>query len=247
VGVPGNAEAEFEDILIAADRALYNAKAAGRDRVCAIRATDAISLETPDPSLAARAADVEALPTEDARATPASAFAAARLTFLMGRRLDMDVLAGELGVSREELVGWCGDRDDLLGEVLASLSVALVRSAAADQRDASGVTRFLAIYRQYVRALVNARPLQIFLREEPQAALQILTSTGGHVHPRTLRAVHELLLEEQRAGSFTARTDVRSLAYAIVRLTEAFLYHDTALATEPQIERAARVVALLLD
>ncbi len=40
--------------------------------------------------------------------------------------------------------------------------------------------------------------------------------------------------------------DVDSLAYAIVRMTEGFIYHDTVVGAEPDVDRAASIVALLL-
>jgi hypothetical protein len=55
-----------------------------------------------------------------------------------------------------------------------------------------------------------------------------------------------LLDEEVRAGALAVRADVDSLAYAIVRMTEGFIYHDTVVGTEPDVERAAAIVALLL-
>lgn len=246
VGVSNEAETGLEQLLTAADRALYCAKAEGRDRVCLGRASDAVSVRAPQASLAARAARLQDDGHDVAQATPAGAFAAARGIYLMGRRVDMQVLAAQLGVSSATLFKWCGERDQLLGEVLASLSEQLIRRAAADHRDASGASRLLAIYRQYAHTLVHAQPLQIFLQQEPQSALKILTSTSGYVHPRTVRLVQDLLREEEHAGAFFPQTDLPSLAYAMVRLTEGFLYHDTTLATEPQIDRAVRVVSLLL-
>ena len=247
VSVSNGQETAFDDLLIAADRALYRAKADGRDRVRVGRAREAIPLKAPEASLAARAARQEDAKVDGAKATPASAFAAAQRTFLTGQRLDMQALAAQLGVSSATLYRWCGQREQLLGEIIGSLSDEILRRARADHREDSGAGRILAVYRQYVGALVNARPLQVFLQQETHAALQILTSTEGYVQPRTVRSVHELLREEQEAGTFVPQTDLLSLAYAIVRLTEGFLYHDAIVATEPQVERAARIVALLLD
>jgi diguanylate cyclase (GGDEF)-like protein len=247
VGVSNGHDAAFDDLLIAADRALYCAKADGRDRVHFGHARAAIPLKPPEASLAARAPRQEDGKVDGAKATPASAFAAAQRMFLMGQSLDMQALAGELGVSSATLNGWCGPREQLLGEILGSLSEELLRRAKADHREDSGAGRILAIYHQYVGALVNSRPLQVFLQQETHTALQILTSSEGYVQPRMVRMLHELLREEQEAGTFVPQTDLLNLAYAIVRLTEGFLYQDAVVATEPQVERAARIVALLLD
>jgi hypothetical protein len=78
--------------------------------------------------------------------------------FLKGERVDMPALADELGVSSKTLYGWCGERDQLLGEIVGSLSEELLRRAKADHVEHSGAGRILAIYRQYLGAL--ARILQ---------------------------------------------------------------------------------------
>jgi Tetracyclin repressor-like, C-terminal domain len=93
---------------------------------------------------------------------------------------------------------------------------------------------------------VRATPLQIFLQQETHAALRLLTLESGGVQPRTVRDLAELMREEQVSGGLRLRADVDSLAYAIVRMTEGFIYHDTVVGTEPDVERAASMVALLL-
>jgi AcrR family transcriptional regulator len=182
-----------------------------------------------------------------ARATPAAAFRAARRMFLQGRRLDMQALAAELGVSRATLYRWTGHRDQLLSDVLWTLSDEIFEQARADHPEHTGAERLLAIFRQYLGVLVQARPLHVFLQQETHAALRILTSREAGVHPRTVLALAELLREEQDAGAFAPKSDLNSLAYAVVRVTEGFIYNDAIVAVEPEVERAAGIVALLLE
>jgi hypothetical protein len=52
-------------------------------------------------------------------------------------------------------------------------------------------------------------------------------------------------IRRRRAG--TPRVDPDVLAYAIVRIGEAFLYNDAIIALEPNVEQARAVVRLLLD
>jgi AcrR family transcriptional regulator len=194
--------------------------------------------------LAARSPDAELSHT---RATPAAAFRAARRMYLEGRRLDMQALAAELGVSRATLYRWTGHRDQLLSDVLWSLSDDIFERAKSDHPDHTGAERLLAIFRQHVGALVRARPLQVFLQQETHAALRILTSRDGGVQPRTVSRLAELYREEQDAGAFQPRADVVTLAYAVVRVTEGFIYNDAIVAVEPEVDRAATIVALLLN
>jgi AcrR family transcriptional regulator len=186
-------------------------------------------------------------------ATPAAAFRAARRMYLEGRRVDMLALAGELGVSRATLYRWTGRREQLLADILWSLSDEVFERAKADHPEHTGAKRLLAIFRQHVGVLVQAQPLHTFLRQETHAALRILTSADGGVQSRTVERLAELYREEQRSGAFRPRTDVATLAYAVVRVTEGFIYNDAIVAgtqlvtVEPEFKRAAEIVALLLE
>src|SRR5437764_6078150 len=122
---------------------------------------------------AAREANAERTRTN---ATPAAAFMAARRMFLKGQRVDMLALAAELGISRATLYRWTGPREQLLADVLWSLSDEIFEQAKADHPEHTGPERLLAIFRQHVGALVAARPLHVFLEQETHAALRILTS-----------------------------------------------------------------------
>jgi AcrR family transcriptional regulator len=193
---------------------------------------------------AARGEDPELTRTS---ATPAGAFRAARRMFLAGQRLDMQALAAELEVSRATLYRWTGHRDQLLSDVLWSLSDDLFEQAKADHPRHTGAKRLLAIFRQHVGGLVEARPLQVFLQQETHVAQRILTSRDGGVQTRTVARLAELYREEQEAGAFQPRADVTSLAYAVVRVTEGFIYNDAIVSIEPEVERAASIVSLLLE
>jgi hypothetical protein len=48
-------------------------------------------------------------------------------------------------------------------------------------------------------------------------------------------------------GAWRPKADVDSLAYAVVRIAEGFIYNDALLAIEPEVERAASIVALLRE
>lgn len=159
----------------------------------------------------------------------------------------MQALAVELGISRATLYRWTGRREQLLSDVLWSLSNALFERAKADHAARTGADRVLAVFRQHMDAVVGAEPLQTFLQQETHAALRVLTARGGSVQRRTVRDLAELLREEQEAGTLRLRADVQSLAYAIVRMTEGFIYNDAIAAVEPEVDRAASIVALLIE
>jgi len=205
-------------------------------------------------SLAFRAAREANAELSRTSATPAAAFRAARRMYLKGQRVDMLALAAELGVSRATIYRWTGHRERLLADILWSLSDEVFEQAKADHLEHTGAERLLAIFRQHVGVLVEAQPLHTFLREETRAALRILTSREGGVQSRTVEKLAGLYREEQKSGAFTPRTDVGTLAYAVVRVTEGFIYSDAivggaeVITVEPEeIDRAAEIVALLLE
>jgi AcrR family transcriptional regulator len=179
-------------------------------------------------------------------ATPAAVFRAARRRYLAGERIDMRALAGELGVSRATVYRWTGPREQLISDVVFSLSDAVFERAKRDTAHLEGPERLLAVFRLHVEALVSAPALQAFLRNETHAALRILTARNGSVQRRTVARLAELYCEEQAAGTFHPRVDPDVLAYAVVRVTEGFIYNDAIAAVEPAVEQAATIVALLL-
>ena len=180
------------------------------------------------------------------RPTPEAAYAAATRAYLAGRRLDMQELAGELGVARNTLYRWTGGRERLLQDVIWSLSEAAIAEIWAATARRRGTSRLVEALRRYLVAIVDSHALQAFLRNETYVALRLLTSQGAF-QDRLVAQVKRLLDEEASRGTFTPRADTGLLAYAVVRTIEGFVYNDTVVRSDPEVDRAVRVIRLLLE
>jgi AcrR family transcriptional regulator len=209
----------------------------------------------PDPELsglarlgspALRAAQHERGRGDRLSAGPAVAFRAARRRYLACERIDMRALAAEVGVSRATLYRWTGHREQLISDVVFSLSDDVFEQARRDTAGMRGAERLLAVFRHHVGVLVRSAALQAFLRQETHMALRILTSRGGSVQVRTVARLADLYREEAASGAFRPRADPDVLAYAVVRITEGFIYNDAIAAVEPAVDEAAAIISLLL-
>jgi AcrR family transcriptional regulator len=178
--------------------------------------------------------------------SPADAFHLARRRFLACRRIDMQNLAAELGVSRATLHRWTGRREQLLGTVIGMLAEDTFERCKREAPGRGGA-RILHVFDRHLAMVARSRALRHFLETDAAAALRILTMRDGPVQGRIVRKHAELLREEAARGAYVPRVDVDVLAYAIVRIGEAFLYNDAIIAMTPNLEQARAVVRLLLD
>ena len=176
----------------------------------------------------------------------ARAFRAARHRFIAGERIDMGVLASELGVDRTSLFRWVGNRDALLAEVLWSLAVPTFDSADAAV-DAAGVDRVEGVLTRFVADLIGATYFHDWIRHEPSRALRILTTRESPVHRRFVVVTETLLSEELIAGRMATPLPVHDLATVLVRVAESFTYSDLIAGEEPSAVRAAAALALVLS
>ena len=158
-----------------------------------------------------------------AGATREQVLEAAARWFLEGRRLDVAALAAETGVSRPTVHRWFGTREDLSGIVVADVFERTVRAARRRVPPGKGVVAFVVYVAEFV---ADSEPMRRFLEQEGHAALRMLTKSDGHVQPRSVDLMVEILEDERRAGRYTPPADVSVLAYAVVRLFEAFVYND---------------------
>ena len=76
--------------------------------------------------------------------------------------------------------------------------------------------------------------------------MRMLTSSAGVVEPRAVACVQALIEDEIAAGRYEPPVDPATLAYALIRLRHAFLYHDTAVGIRGDYERLREVQAALL-
>lgn len=168
-----------------------------------------------------------------------------RAQYLAGQRVDVTIVARELGVGRATIYRWFGSRDRLLGEVIAGELEELITTERRAVRR-RGVEGLLEVFDRVNRRLAESVPLRRFLEQERAAALRLLTASDGAVQPRGVACITEMITAEAEAGRFDPPADPQTLAYAIVRLAEAFLFNDAAFGMRGDHTRLREVEAALM-
>jgi len=182
-------------------------------------------------------------PPED---IPEDIFGAALGTFLECRRLDMRALSAELGISRATLYRRVAGRDHLLGEVIWYLTrIALHRALTRAERR-RGHRRVVAVIESFMRDVHERPALRRLLESEPEAALRILTSKEGPVQIGIVDTLRRVLEHEEARGTVELGIDAETMAYAIVRLGESFLYADVIADNRPDVGEAVELISRLL-
>ena len=184
-------------------------------------------------------------PGPSAAATRDQVLELARREFVAGRRVDVSAIAAELGVARATVYRWFGSRDGLVGEMIAQDAEDYFRRVRARVRG-RGNRALLQTFDQINRGLARSNALRRFLEQEREAALRILTSSGGIVEPRAVSVIADLIEAEVRRGDYDSPVEVPTLAYAIVGLANAFLYNDAVAGIRGDVDRLRSVEAALL-
>ena len=184
--------------------------------------------------------------TQPPTMVPAEIFAAAVDTFAAGQRLDMRSLARRLGLARATLYRRAGNRERLLDEMLWWRARRLILDQVLATAALEGTGRLVAVIGGVLRAIAKDRPLRAFLESDPETALRLLTGTRSTVHRGTAAALEKLIDLERRRGCFDASLDTPTLAYAIVRISDGFLYADVIADRAPDPDRAVTLISALL-
>jgi AcrR family transcriptional regulator len=164
--------------------------------------------------------------------------------YLHGRRIDVQAIAAELRLGRTTIYRWFGSREGLVGETVWRAAEPLFDQARAEAQGAGG-SALLDTFDRINRGLEAAPALRSFLDLE-RDGLRILTSSSGIVHRRAVAKIQGFVEDEVRAGTYRPPVDPATLAYAIVRLAEAFLFNDVTAALRGDVERLREIEAALL-
>jgi AcrR family transcriptional regulator len=177
---------------------------------------------------------------------PAEIFASAADAYVSGQRLDMQSLARRAGVGRATLYRRAGNRERLLDEVIWWRARRMLVAQVLSTAGLAGVARITAVVGGVLAAAERDRPLHAFLDSDPEAAMRILTGTRSTVQRGMAGALENLIELERGRGTFEAGLDTPTLAYAVVRICEGFLYADVIADRPPDPGRAITVIEALL-
>ena len=177
---------------------------------------------------------------------PPGVFAAAVDAYRAGRRLEMQSLARRAGVGRATLYRRAGNREQLLDAVIWWRARRLLARQAEATADLAGAERIAAMIGGVLRAVERDRPLHALIGSDPEAALRILTGARSAVQRGMSGALENLIDLERARGAFRTDLDTPTLAYAIVRISEGFLYADVIADRPPDVGRAITVIEALL-
>jgi AcrR family transcriptional regulator len=178
------------------------------------------------------------------RPTVLDAFAAARRRFAAGERIDMQGLADELGINRVTLYRWVGSREQLITEVLWSATTKSFDRYRAARRGKGA--HAAAALSKFVRDVNAHHGMRQLLRDEPDFALTLLTSTNGDYQHRYLQLIRELIDADRRAGVVSSEIPLDDLAYTAVRITESYIHTRAITGEQPDATRAQVVLRVLL-
>jgi AcrR family transcriptional regulator len=176
---------------------------------------------------------------------PSDLLTLAKRRFMNGERLDINALAEALGVSRATAYRWAGNVDELTDRVIASLAADTFQHSFRNAKG-EGTDRLIDAIRRGLRD-ISRGPYRVWLSsEDPEKALRIVASKFGTAQGTTMRLWEQRLAEEVEAGRLHLPVDPHTMAYAIVRISESFLYADLIAGEEPDIDSCIAILKLLL-
>jgi AcrR family transcriptional regulator len=177
--------------------------------------------------------------------TRSDVIGAARRRFLRSERIDLVAIAEELGVARATLYRWHGDRDHVAGQVLLSLAEDTLDLAIARRRPAGAAGVAEAIV-ETLRDISGHPGLRAYIAADPQRAMTVLTGRGSVVAAGMAARFERLVLAEC-PDAVGPDVPIDDLAYALLRLAEAYCYSDVIAGRHVDVDRARPLFLRLLE
>jgi AcrR family transcriptional regulator len=175
------------------------------------------------------------------RATPADAFELAHTSFLANERLDLQKLAGELGVARTTLHRWVGTREQLLDQVLGRLASDFFELARGEAQG-EGDELVVDLVSRLVGTTSRFEPARGFVQREPQLALRLLIGERFSVRRSMLERMRALLVDVLPGEA----AELDGFAQSIIEVGAALEWSSVLAGDEPSSERIAEIVRGLL-
>jgi AcrR family transcriptional regulator len=166
-----------------------------------------------------------------------------------GKRLDMQGLADELGVSRVTLFRRVGSREALLSKALWMLTQCTLETAAArwEAERPEGELHTPGTGRHLNAMVAQSKGLRRLLDDEPALAIRVLTDPRGQVQAGLVAFIEELLRRDIKEFGLITLIEPDALAHVLVRLGESFLYADVLAGRRPDVETANRLQRALVE
>jgi hypothetical protein len=165
------------------------------------------------------------------------------------RRLEMQGLADELGVSRVTLFRQAGNREELLEKALWVLTQAGQRAAVRrwEAERPAGAWHSPGTFRHFNAIVSRSAGLRRLLDDEPALTIRVLTVPGRTVQAAAVSFTEATLRRDMAEFGLVSSIEPGALAYALVRLGESFLYADVLAARQPDVETADRLQQALVE
>lgn len=165
--------------------------------------------------------------------------------YLRGKRIDVQAIAAELGLGRTTIYRWFGSREGLIGAVLVRAAEGAWNEARESARG-RGAGKILDTFDRYNHIIAEAPALRRFVEREREAAVRVVTAPAGGIRPRMVEIVSSVIKDEVEAGAYDPPLDPETLAYAVVRLGEAFIFNEEETGLRDSVDRLREVEAAVL-
>ena len=157
----------------------------------------------------------------------------------------MQSLAAQLGVNRVTLYRWVGSREQLLVEVLWSMTERTIMKRWAEVYDEPGA-RVPEVMRRWIRDTIDTPGVRRLLHGESEFAMRLLTLRSGGFQPRLFALVRKLIADDIGSGRAASSLPLDELAYTVVRVCESYLYLPAITGEAVDPDMVARILAVLV-